>query len=713
MKKYSILKKSLILVAVLISLLITLSLVTNAFQNGYDLFQKALAKERGEGNLEEAISLYQKVVKEASDKSLAAKAQLRIGICYEKLGRKEAQKAFQKVIDNYPSQTDTVKVAKEKLSILMKAQTVIKKGDKEFKISRVWAGTDLDVLGEISPDGHYISYTDWSTGGLAIWEVATGKKRHLTKKDHYGYVLRSPWAPDSKQIAYNWHNEDNYWDLRIIGTDGSEPKVLYRNGKVFPQPADWSPDGKNVLAILTWEKERTSQICLISVADGSISILRNFEVGAPYVMNFSPDGRYIVYDLPQQKGSDERDIFIYSIEEKRETPLIQHLADDITGGWMPDGKNVLFGSDRRGTWDGWVITIEEGKPKGTPIRVKPNIGYVFPMGFTDSGSFYYGLRTGTKDVYIATFDFKKGKLLSPPEKISKRFVGANFSADWSPDGRQLTYLSKHLDPGKAFGTTVGTSTLHILSLNTGEEHELARPQHILLGGGGPRWSLDGHSILVSGWGRDLSQGIYKVNVKSGDMSPIFYRDDIEGRIMDPNWSLDGKAIFFSRAEWRKKTYRIFMYDIENKQKKELHSQTDFTVNWLTLSPDGQFLAFATWDKDIKGQKIKIMPAEGGELRDIVSIPGGGCWSIIWTPDGNDILYHKILFAKDEKAKGHQLWKISTKGGDPKKIWESKDYSFDGLRIHPDGQRLSFTSGEMSSEIWIMENFLPEQKAKKK
>ncbi|GAH84167.1 unnamed protein product, partial [marine sediment metagenome] len=68
------------------------------------MFQKALAKERGEGNLEEAIALYKKVVAETKDESLAAKAQLRIGICYEKLGMKEAQKAFQKVIDNYPGQ---------------------------------------------------------------------------------------------------------------------------------------------------------------------------------------------------------------------------------------------------------------------------------------------------------------------------------------------------------------------------------------------------------------------------------------------------------------------------------------------------------------------------------------------------------------------------------------------------------------------------------
>ncbi len=110
-------KKSVILTVVL--LLFAFSFATLAVQNGYDLFQKALAKERAEGNLEEAITLYKKVIAEAKDEALAAKAQLRIGFCYEKLGLSEAQKAFQKVVDNYPSQTETVKVAKEKLSILV------------------------------------------------------------------------------------------------------------------------------------------------------------------------------------------------------------------------------------------------------------------------------------------------------------------------------------------------------------------------------------------------------------------------------------------------------------------------------------------------------------------------------------------------------------------------------------------------------------------
>ena len=55
MKKYSI------LIAVL--MVLSLSFGSLAPQNGYDLFQKALAKERAEGNLEEAIVLYCSIIR--------------------------------------------------------------------------------------------------------------------------------------------------------------------------------------------------------------------------------------------------------------------------------------------------------------------------------------------------------------------------------------------------------------------------------------------------------------------------------------------------------------------------------------------------------------------------------------------------------------------------------------------------------------------------
>ena len=85
-------KKSSILL--IVSLLLIFSIVILAQQNGYDLFQKALTKERVEGNLEEAISLYQRIIAEIQDESIAAKAQLRIGNCYEKLGEEKTEASY-------------------------------------------------------------------------------------------------------------------------------------------------------------------------------------------------------------------------------------------------------------------------------------------------------------------------------------------------------------------------------------------------------------------------------------------------------------------------------------------------------------------------------------------------------------------------------------------------------------------------------------------
>ena len=117
-------KKSLFLGV--LGILITAVVLGAFFQAGEDLFQKALRLERNEGNLKEAIVLYQKVVTEAKDQSLAANAQLRIGYCYEKMGLMDAQKAFQKVIDNYPGQEKAVKEAEPVLlEPVMRLQVVV------------------------------------------------------------------------------------------------------------------------------------------------------------------------------------------------------------------------------------------------------------------------------------------------------------------------------------------------------------------------------------------------------------------------------------------------------------------------------------------------------------------------------------------------------------------------------------------------------------
>src|SRR3990167_7213918 len=88
-------------------------------QSGHDLFQQALVKERADGNLQEAIRLYQRIVSEfAQDRALSAKALVQIGQCYEKLGEaqlKQARASYERVVRDFADQAETVAQARVRL----------------------------------------------------------------------------------------------------------------------------------------------------------------------------------------------------------------------------------------------------------------------------------------------------------------------------------------------------------------------------------------------------------------------------------------------------------------------------------------------------------------------------------------------------------------------------------------------------------------------
>ena len=113
-------------------------------------FEKALLLEEAQARYQEAISAYQVIVDGSEDPALAAQAQLHIGICYEKLGLEQAKLAYQKVIDDYPAQTEIVVLAKEKLSRLEAPPQPKEPASTEFQLQQVWADP-YDTMGAPSP----------------------------------------------------------------------------------------------------------------------------------------------------------------------------------------------------------------------------------------------------------------------------------------------------------------------------------------------------------------------------------------------------------------------------------------------------------------------------------------------------------------------------------------------------------------------------------
>jgi hypothetical protein len=150
--------------------------------------------------------------------------------------------------------------------------------------------------------------------------------------------------------------------------------------------------------------DRANQIALVDVGTGSARVLKTMDWRSPQKLALSPDGRYVAFDFPQSEDSHQRDVFLLAIGGSREELLVEHPDNDVVLGWTPDGKRLLFGSDRTGRLGIWALPVADGKALGSPELQRPDVPLLRAMGVTPEGSFYYSVRTGVSDVYTATLD---------------------------------------------------------------------------------------------------------------------------------------------------------------------------------------------------------------------------------------------------------------------------------------------------------------------
>ncbi len=182
----------------------------------------------------------------------------------------------------------------------------------------------------------------------------------------------------------------------------------------------------------------------------------------------------------------------------------------------------------------------------------------------------------------------------------------------------------------------------------------------------------------------------------------------EVRVRWPVLSPDGKRLYYKyRPMAPDKMYsRIMEYDLETKKEKQLYREISWPT-FLAFSPDGQYIAFQSMNEKTLIRRLSIIPIAGGERRDVMRLnKGETITTFTWMPDGENLLFAK----SKEKQQKCELWKVSINGGEPQNLGLEME-RLSVLRIHPDGQRIAFCSSHLSSEIWVMEDFLPKKKNK--
>jgi Tol biopolymer transport system component len=652
--------------------------------------QAAIKTETVDGDLRGAIEQYKRIAAlPGAGRATVATALLRMGQCHEKLGDedlREARKAYEQVVREYADQAAVAAEARTKLAALAGAGGAA--GSPTLTVRRVRAG---DIQGQVSPGGRFLSFTDWGEGGnLAIYDLASGQSRLLTDDgslaDAVGYAEYSVPSPDGRSVAYAWFGAT--YDLRVVGLDGSKPRVLRAGGGgiVHQYPLAWSPDSKHVLAEIR-KADGTRDMMLVAVADGSAKLLKAMGKNPSPGGVFSPDGRYIAWAATEG-------ISLFELQKGTESLLLPDRSNPKVLGWAPDGKHILFSSERSGSPDAWLVAVADGKVQDEPVFVKKNWGNR-AMGFTRTGAFYYGVNNAVGDFQIVEIDPVSGNVVSPPQSGSRR--GNTWFPGWSRDGRSLAYILAR-EEGR---------TVIVRSLDTGEEREYELGERTIGMGASLRWLPDGKGIAVPAFEPGKGETLVRIDVQTGRITNLMPLPAAYG-FPRFNFSPDGRTLLYVDMN----AGRLLAHDLQSGQETVIIEKQGLLHGMM--SPDGRRLLLSVAENN--AAVLIVMPAAGGEDRELVRIGGkeeapywGSPW---WTPDGRYVSFMKAVEG-DAKVRNEgrtwQLWRIPAEGGEPQRLGLVVGRQIGGLRPHPDGRRLATTDFKVSLETWVMENFLPPAK----
>ncbi|UCG58214.1 MAG: protein kinase, partial [Phycisphaerales bacterium] len=577
----------------------------------------------------------------------------------------------------------------------------------------VWNAPPMcNLSGTLSRDGRYLSYIDWNAGNAAVYDVATETSWMVTGNtdptwtDIEGWAEQSVSSPDGEQVAYSWYNEKgvDYYDLRIVNRDGTDARVLYHDPQTFYViPYAWSPDGEHVLAYFsdaeknlvderTGQRFRKGYLVLVAVADGSVRILKTWQQrSSPSVAVFSPDGRHVAYDFGQKGALDRHDICLLALDDGRDGVLVDHLADDRLFGWTPDGTKILFSSDRTANRGLWMIEVSDGMAQG-PARLLKDEFDGRPVGFIADGSYYYSVSTRANNVCLAKLNSTGTVFEGRPGLVSSLFVGSTGLGDWSPDGRFLAYRTPLMGPA-ATALAAETWAIVVYSVETSQER-LVVPSVVLRPSTrmkGPWWSPDGRLLLVYGMGPETGFGLYTVDAITGETTLVPWGQDIH--FGEAAWSPDSESIY---VRWGRIGCKISRVDLATGEEVLVYEGEGAQLTF-DVSPDGQWFAFYQ-GKD----SLVVMPSEGGQPREVLRGSEGEIVPafafVRWTPDGEHLLFGKRMT---------ELWMVNVQTGQQQRIGPAGG----NLRravMHPDGQSIAFMVEQPGSELWVLENFLPEQ-----
>ena len=230
---------------------------------------------------------------------------------------------------------------------------------------------------------------------------------------------------------------------------------------------------------------------------------------------WSPDGKQILF-TSSRDGNNE--IYVMNADGSAQTNLTNDPATDgeVGGGgllqidWSPDGKKILFASDRDGNSEIHVMNADGS----APINLTNNPAHdIFPKWSVDGTQIGF-TRDGIDGIQVMNADGSNTQQLTD-------YSGDNAFPRWSPDGKKIVFVGGHGD---------GTYEIYLMNADGSNRTQLTNSPGYD-DNMDPRWSPDGKQIIF--WSsRDGNAELYVMNADGTDQTRL---TDHEADDSDPMW----------------------------------------------------------------------------------------------------------------------------------------------------------------------------------